>query len=113
MRTECPKPHPNGAVIVKLKINKMRILKDTEWSNPISYVGYDVITKVENTDEVEVTVRGYCDENGWISQEIKEVGSDEVIYRNGYFLQDGGESIHVSKFIPEIDQLLEHLDGII
>jgi len=31
----------------------MRIIKDTQWSNPVSYVGYDVITKVQDTDEVE------------------------------------------------------------
>ena len=91
----------------------MRIIKDTQWSNPVSYVGYDVITKVQDTDEVEVTVRGYCDMNGWIVQEIEEVGSNEIIYKNGYFLEDGGESVYVSKHIPEIDQLLEHLNRII
>lgn len=91
----------------------MRILKDTEWCSPVSYVGYDVITKVEDTDEVEVTVRGYWDQDGgWIMQEIEEVGSSEIIYKNGYFLRDGGESVYVSKFIPEINQLLEHLNSI-
>ena len=90
----------------------MRILKDTDWSSSISYVGYNAITKVEDTDEVEVTVYGYSDENGWIAQEIEEVGTSEIIYRNDYFLKDGGDSSRVSKYIPEIDQLLEHLNSI-
>lgn len=91
----------------------MRILKHTEWNNEITSVGYDAITKIEDTDEVEVIVRGYCNENGWIKQEIEETGSSEIIYENGYFLKDGGDSTFVSKYIPEIDKLLDHLDTLL
>ena len=35
----------------------MRILKNTEWNNEITSVGYNAVTKIEDTDEVEVEVR--------------------------------------------------------
>ncbi len=91
----------------------MRILKGTEWNNEIASVGYDAVTKIDNTDEVEVIVKGTCNANGWIEQVIEETGTSKRIYENGYFLKDGGDSIFVSKHIPEIDKLLSHLNSLL
>lgn len=88
----------------------MRILKNTEWNNEITSVGYNAVTKIEDTDEVEVEVRGTCNANGWIEQIIEETFTEEIIYKNGYFLKDGGDDSFVSKYIPEIDKLLSHLE---
>ena len=63
----------------------MRILKNIT-EEQITSVGYNAVTKIEDTDEVEVEVRGTCNANGWIEQIIEETFTEEIIYKNGYTL---------------------------
>ena len=81
----------------------MRIIKDTEWRDELVTVGYHAITQVDDSKEVEVSVHGTCDSNGWCDRLITEEGSDEELYHNG------DKTAH----IPELDKLLDKLDDLI
>tara|TARA_E500000318_G_scaffold95636_1_gene95509 strand:+ start:387 stop:632 length:246 start_codon:yes stop_codon:yes gene_type:complete len=81
----------------------MRILKDTEWRDELVTVGYHVVTQIEDSKEVEVSVHGTCDSNGWCDRFITEEGSDKELYHNG----------DISVYIPELDDLLDHLNDLL
>lgn len=81
----------------------MRIVKDTEWRDELVTVGYHAITQVDDNKEVEVSIHGTCDSNGWCDRFITEEGSDEELYHNG----------DVSADIPELDDLLDRLDDML
>ena len=52
----------------------MRIVKDTEWRDELVTVGYHAITQVDDNKEVEVSIHGTCDSNGWCDRFITEEG---------------------------------------
>lgn len=81
----------------------MEILENTEWRSELVNVGYQAITRVDDSRRVEVNVHGTCDDNGWRDRFIIEEGTEEELYHNG--------DIHA--YIPELDKLLDRLDDLV